>query len=141
MQETLYNATAGHRTLMLYLLVFAAVGLFLAAIGLYGVLAYSVARRTREIGIRIALGAQRGDVLGLVMHEGLRLLCIGLVLGVITSLALGRVLRTFLFGLTTYDPLTLLSVALLLLLVALLACFLPARRAAKVDPMVALRWE
>ena len=141
MQETLYNATAGHRTLMLYLLVFSSVGVFLAALGLHGVLAYSVARRTREIGIRMALGAQRGDVLGLVMHEGLRLLGIGLVLGTITALSLGRVLGAFLFGLTTDDPLTLVSVALLLSLVALQACYLPARRAAKIDPMEALRCE
>lgn len=141
LQETLYNATAGHRTLMLYLLVFASVGVFLAAIGLYGVLAYSVARRTREIGIRMALGAQRADVLGLVMLAGVRLLSIGLLLGMITALALGRVLRTFLFGLTTYDPLTLVSVALLLSTVALLACFLPACRAANVDPMKALHYE
>lgn len=140
-QESFYAGTAGQRTLMLYLSVLAGIGLFLAATGLYGVLAYSVARRTRELGLRIALGAQKGDVQGLVLRQGARLLGLGLVLGLTASLVLGRVLRAFLFDVAPHDPVTLLCVAALLSLVALLACYLPARRASKLDPMVALRCE
>jgi predicted permease len=141
LQETLYAATAGQRTLMLYLLVFASVGVFLAAIGLYGVLAYSVARRTREIGIRMALGAERREVLAMIMSQGMRLVLAGLVIGLVSALALSRTLRAFLFGITNHDTLTLVSVAVLFSIIAGLASFLPARRAAKVNPMEALRYE
>ncbi len=140
-QETLYAGTAGQRTLMLYLSALASVALLLAATGLYSVLAYSVARRTREIGLRIALGAERRHVLGQVLGEGVRLLGVGLVLGTAAALALGRVLRAFLFDVAPHDPLTLACVALLLSLIALFACCLPARRAGKLDPMAALRCE
>ncbi len=141
LQETLYAATAGHRTLMNYLLVFASVGVFLAAIGLYGVLAYSAARRNREIGIRMALGAKRREVLALVMAQGMRLLFVGLIIGLLSALALSRALRAFLYGITSYDTLTLASVAVLFSIIAGLACYLPARRAAKVSPLEALRYE
>jgi len=115
--------------------------LLLAAIGLYGVMAYSVAQRTREIGIRMALGAQPRDVLRMVTRQGLRLVSIGVALGVMGGVAVSRVLRSVLFGLSPFDPIAYVSVSLFLVVVALLAIYLPARRAAKVDPMVALRYE
>lgn len=141
LEETLYAATAGQRTLMGYLLVFASVGVFLAAIGLYGVLAYSVARRTREIGIRTALGAKRQEVLRLIMVQGIRLLLVGLIIGLLSALALSRALSAFMFGITNHDTLTLVSVAVLFSIIAGLASYLPARRAARLDPMQALRYE
>ncbi len=113
--------------------------LLLAALGLYGVMAFSVAQRTREIGIRIALGAKGRDVLALVLKQGLRLALLGVALGVAGSLAVTRMMRSLLFGLSAADPAAYAGVALLLIAVALVACWIPARRAAKVDPMVALR--
>ena len=139
--EMLYASTAGQRTFMNYLLTFAGTGLVLSALGLYGVLAFSVARRTREIGIRMALGAARREVIELVVGQGMRLAIIGLVLGVAGALVAGRLLRSFLFGVAPNDFLTFVGVAALLSVVALFACWLPARRAARVDPMVALRSE
>lgn len=141
LHEELWNTMAGHRVLMLYLSLLAGVGLFLAAIGLYGVVAYSVARRTHEIGVRMALGAQIRDVMGLILRQGLALAILGSVLGTAVALATGRVLRAYLFGISNTDPLTFVAVTLLLAGVALFACWLPARRAAKIDPMVALRYE
>jgi predicted permease len=137
----LRTAMAGHRTVMLYLSVSAGVGVLLATIGLYGVLAYSVARRTREIGIRMAMGAQIADIMRLILGQGLVLVAVGGVIGITVALAAGRVLRAYLFGVSSTDPVTFLAAALLLGSVAFLACWLPARRAAKVDPMVALRCE
>jgi len=138
-QQLLYDSTQLHRLYMLYLAVFAGTGLLLAAVGLYGVLAYSVARRTREIGIRMALGAGRGQVLGLVMSEGTRLVALGLAVGLVAALWLTRFLRSQLFQVEPSDPLVLTVVVLLLFAVALLACWLPAWKASRVDPMVALR--
>jgi putative ABC transport system permease protein len=126
---------------MLYLGLFAGVGLFLSAVGLYGVLAYSVARRTREIGIRMALGAQIDDVIRLILNQGLVLVALGGAMGMAAALATGRLLRAFLFGVSSTDPVAFVGVALLLATVSLFACWLPARRAAKVDPMEALRNE
>lgn len=141
MEQAIHKSVAPQRFNTFVLAVFAVVALFLAAIGIYGLLAYTVAQRTHEIGIRMALGAQRRNVLKLVMGGGLKLVLIGLGLGLIGALALTRVLSSFLFGVTATDPVTFAGVSLFLTAVALLACYLPARRATKVDPMVALRYE
>jgi putative ABC transport system permease protein len=132
---------AQSRFTLLLLGIFAAIALLLAAIGLYGVIAFGVADRTREIGVRVALGAKRRDVLLLVMQRGMLLTGIGLAIGLMAALALGRVVASLLYGVSPTDSLTLLAVALFLTAVAMLATYLPARRATRVDPMVALRIE
>jgi predicted permease len=121
--------------------LFSAAALVLGAIGLYGVLAYSVAERKREIGIRMALGAKRGQILGLVIAHGLKLTLTGMALGILCGLALARFMRNLLFGTSATDPLTLAIVSGVLMLVAVAACWIPARRATRVDPMIALRYE
>jgi putative ABC transport system permease protein len=120
---------------------FAALALLLSAIGVYGLLSFSVARRTNEIGTRMALGATRGDVLRMVLRQGLLLVWIGLFLGLAGALALTRSLETLLFGVRPTDPASFAAVAILLLAAGMLASYIPARRATKVDPMVALRYE
>src|SRR6266436_4938299 len=132
---------AGPRFGFFLMMIFGAVGLVLVTIGVYSVLAYTTARRTQEIGIRMALGAKSSDVQGMVIRMGLRLVGIGVGLGLIASLALGRVIATQLWGVSAYDPWTLMSVPVVLLITGLVACWLPARRAASVDPLVALRYE
>jgi putative ABC transport system permease protein len=132
---------AGPRFGFFLLGIFAVIGLVLVTIGVYSVLAYTTARRTHEIGIRMALGAERGDVLQLVIRVGLRLVIVGVVLGAVASLGVARVIATQLWGVSPYDPATLVAVPILLLLTGLVACWLPARRAARVNPLVALRYE
>jgi putative ABC transport system permease protein len=121
--------------------VFAGLALMLSAVGLYGVIAYSVSQRTHEIGVRMAIGATEGKVLGLILRQGLALTLLGTGIGLLAALGLSRLLGSELFGVKPTDPLTLAGVALLLLAVAFGASYVPARRAAKVDPMVALRYE
>jgi putative ABC transport system permease protein len=120
---------------------FAGLALLLSAIGIYALISYSVGQRTREIGVRVALGAQRGDVLKMVLREGLNLLLFGLLLGWIGGLAATRVMRSLLYSTSTTDAVSFVVTSLTLLAVTLLACYIPARRATKVDPMVALRYE
>jgi predicted lysophospholipase L1 biosynthesis ABC-type transport system permease subunit len=115
--------------------------LLLAALGIYGVMAWSVAQRTREIGIRMALGAETGAVLKLVLKQGMKLVVLGIIIGVPAALAVTQVMKSLLFGLSSIDPATYVAVTLLLAAAAFLACWIPARRAAKVDPMIALRYE
>jgi len=115
--------------------------LALACLGLYGILSYAVARRTREIGVRMALGAQRCDVLAAVIRQGMTLTLLGCVLGMILAVALTRVVSSLLYGITATDPLTFVLTVLLLSAVALVSCWLPAHRAARIDPMEALRHE
>ena len=137
-----YSASLGSRRFNLILIAFfGIVALVLATAGVFGVMAYSVSRRTREIGVRVALGAQRGDVLSMILGQGIRTILIGLAIGVAGSLALTRTMASLLFGVTATDPLTFVAVILLLIAAALLACYIPARRATRVDPMVALRYE
>jgi putative ABC transport system permease protein len=131
-----------HRTFFLSMLAsFAGLALTLAGLGIYAVMAYSVTQRTHEIGVRMALGAQARDVGRLVLSEGVRMAIVGVILGIGGALALTRFLEKLLFDVTTTDPLTFVVVPMVLVLVALVACWMPARRAADVDPQVALRYE
>jgi putative ABC transport system permease protein len=137
-----YSASLGSRRFNVILVgFFGIVALLLATAGVFGVMAYSVSRRTREIGVRVALGASSHDVLEMILGQGLRTIFIGVAIGIAGSLALTRTLRSLLFGVNATDPLTFAGVTLLLVVTALLACYIPARRATRVDPMVALRHE
>jgi predicted permease len=141
MEQRLSDSLARRRFAMTALGLFALVAMALAAVGIYGVMSYAVAQRTREIGVRVALGAQTSDVLGLVIRQGMLLAALGIALGLVGAAGVTRVMGSLLFGVGATDPLTFASIALLLGAAALLACYVPARRAAKVDPMVALRYE
>ena len=141
LDELREGSFTSRRVNMLLVGVFAALGLILASVGIYGVVSYSVSQRTHEMGVRMALGAERGDVLKIVVGQGLRSVLVGTGVGVAASLGLTRFLQTMLFGVKPTDPLTIITVSLVLLVVAWLACYIPARRATKVDPIVALRYE
>jgi predicted permease len=141
MEHLVGRSVAPQRFNMSLLSLFAALGLILAAVGIYGVMAYGVSQRTHEIGLRMALGAQKRDVMRLVVTQGMALAMVGVAIGLTASYALTRLMKTLLFGVSATDPLTFIVIALLLTVVAMLACWIPARRATKVDPMVALRVE
>jgi putative ABC transport system permease protein len=141
MMNVMANSTAQQRFNMILMTVFAAVALVMAAIGLYGVISYSVTQRTHEIGIRMALGASSGDVVKLVVGQGMLLAAAGVAAGLGAALALTRLLSSLLFGISPTDPITFAVISLILTAVALAACFVPARRATRVDPMIALRYE
>jgi putative ABC transport system permease protein len=141
MDERLSNSVAGRRFQMLLLGIFAAVALVIATVGIYGVISYAVSQKTHEIGIRMALGAQTSELLKMVVWQGLRLALVGVGLGLASALALTRVMKTLLFNVSATDPVIFASIALLLVGVALIASYIPARRATKVDPLQALRRE
>jgi putative ABC transport system permease protein len=141
MTEVMAASLAAQRFNMLLLGIFAGVALLLATVGIYGLMSYSITERTHEIGIRMALGAQTGDVLRMVVGQGLKLITVGVALGLAGAFALTRIMSSLLFGVRAVDPLTFAVVSVLLAVVALLACYIPARRATKVDPMIALRYE
>ena len=139
MENIVAGAVARQRFSMLLLAIFAGLAFVLAAVGIYGVMSYSVAQQTREIGIRIALGAQRRDVLRMTVKQGLKLVGVGLLIGLPSAFILTRVMSSLLFGISATDPITFVIISLVLLMVAMLASYIPALRATTVDPMVALR--
>ncbi|HVA71772.1 MAG TPA: ABC transporter permease [Candidatus Limnocylindrales bacterium] len=141
MDEVVSNSFSARRLSMILLSAFAALALALACVGIYGVISYLAGQRTHEIGIRMALGAQPRQVLRMILGQGLKLALLGVAIGIVAAFALTRLMASLLFGVSAYDPLTFAGVAILLLLVALAACYIPARRATRVDPMVALRHE
>jgi putative ABC transport system permease protein len=141
MEDVLTRAQARPRFLTLLLTLFSGVALAIATVGIYGVVSYSVARRTKEFGLRMVLGAQGGDVLGLVMKQGAGMVAIGIAVGLATAFALTRLMASLLFGVTATDIPTFVSVTIILFGVALAACYIPARRATRVDPIQTLRYE
>jgi ABC-type antimicrobial peptide transport system permease subunit len=141
LDQVVAEATARENFNMTLLSVFAGIALLLAAIGIYGMLSYSVEQRSQEIGIRMALGAQGADVLWMVVKQGMTLAGLGIGIGLAGAFGLTRLLRALLFGVKPNDPITFAAIGLVLALVALVACWVPARRATRVDPMVALRYE
>jgi putative ABC transport system permease protein len=141
LSERVSDSVAKRRFNMWLVGSFAVLASLLAAVGIYGVISYAVSRRTHEIGIRLALGAERRNILRLVIGQGLALTLIGIAVGLAGSVALTRLISNLLFGVSATDPLTFVGVSVLLVVIALLACFIPARRATRVDPMAALRYE
>jgi ABC-type antimicrobial peptide transport system permease subunit len=141
MGELVSQSTARRRFQTTLLSAFSGMAMLLGMVGVYGLLAYSVKQRTAEIGLRIALGASRGRVLGMILRQGVQLTIAGLMLGLAGALALTRILTSFLYGVSALDPVTFVAVPLLLLLATIMACFIPARRASNLDPMRTLRYE
>jgi predicted permease len=141
MQDVYGKSVARTSFTLVMLAIAGAMAMALGIIGIYGVISYTVSQRKREIGIRLALGAQGGDVMSMVLRQGAKLALVGVCIGVLAALGLARLMTSLLFGVTAHDPLTFAAVATLLILIALLACYIPARRAMRVDPMVALRYE
>jgi putative ABC transport system permease protein len=141
MDQVVAASISKERFQSLLLGLFAALALLLACVGLYGVISYAVVQRTHEIGVRMALGAKPVDVLRLVIRQGMGLTIIGLIVGVAAGSVVTRVLSDMLYGVSTRDPLTFVGAPLLLLVVAFLACYIPARRATRIDPLVALHYE
>jgi ABC-type antimicrobial peptide transport system permease subunit len=141
MDQMLSRSLALRRFMMLLLSIFGGLALVLASVGIYGVISYAVSQRTQEIGVRMALGAQPEDVLKMVVAEGLKLVVAGMAVGVVVALMLTRLLEGMLYGVSVRDPLIFILVNLLLVAVSLAACYVPARRAMRVDPMVAVRYE
>jgi putative ABC transport system permease protein len=141
MEQVLGDMTSKRRFNMILFGIFAAIALILAAVGIYGVISYTVAQRTHEIGVRIALGASGGDVVKLILKQGLLLAAVGVAIGVGAGLLLTRLMESLLYGISATDPLTFVAVSAVLLLIALVSCLIPARRATRTDPMVALRYE
>jgi putative ABC transport system permease protein len=141
MENVIDDSMSASRMNTMLLSIFAGLAMILAMIGIYSVMSYTVTQNTREIGIRMALGAQARDVLKLIVGQGLVLTLIGVVVGVAAAFGLTRLMSSLLYGVTTTDPLTFVIVSVILVAVAVISCYLPARRATKVDPMVALRYE
>ncbi len=141
MDEVVNNSVSTRRITLILLGMFSALALILASIGIYGVISYSVAQRTHEIGIRMALGAHPGDVLRMVLGQGGRIALVGIAIGVVAAFGLTRLMASLLFSVSAFDPITFAGVAILLAIVALTACYIPSRRAMRVDPMIALRYE
>jgi len=141
MMDIISESLAAQRFVMVLLGVFAALATMLASVGIYGVISYIASQRTHEIGIRMALGAKQRDVLQMMLSQAGRMALLGVGIGVLAAFGLMRLMSSVLFGVSAHDPITFSAVGLLLMLVALTACYVPARRASSVDPMVALRYE
>jgi putative ABC transport system permease protein len=141
MNEVIADSLAQRRCSMIVLGSFAAAALLLATLGIYGVVSYLVGQRTHELGIRVALGAKRADILRLVLGHGMKMTIAGIGIGLLAAFGLTRLIKTMLFGVSAADPVTFIAISVLLAVVAFLACYIPARRATKVDPLVALRSE
>jgi ABC-type antimicrobial peptide transport system permease subunit len=141
MNQIVASSLAQRRFSMILLATFALLALVLSSIGIYGVISYLVARRTQEIGIRMALGADRLDVVRMILRDGIKLAALGVGIGIVCAIGLTRLMANMLFGVSPTDPLTFFAIPVLLMIVALLACYIPARRAMRVDPVIALRYD